>query len=138
MPRETKKLKIGGISGKGVPTEVVTKIVKNIIGPIYRNAFGPEGLLTMAVDNFFRMGRRDVYFARTTERCQLPGVHLNEGGKQIPGMPRPKLPKNKLLIIVQDDDDAFVKVEVALKDKDLNVLMTQAEFNYLKQHIRRI
>jgi hypothetical protein len=138
MSRKTKKLGISGISDKGVPTVVVQQIVKNIIGPIYRNAFGPEGLLTMAVDNFFRMGRREVYFARTTKSCILPGNHLNDGGKQILGMAKPRLAKGKLVIVVEDLDDPFVKVEVSLDKKELNVLMNKAEFNYFKQHIKRI
>lgn len=137
MPRKKPRLEIKSMF-KGSAPASMKEIVRKIIGPIYRNAFGPEATLTMAVDNFFRMGRREVYFARTIESCFLPGAHLTEGGKKILGMVKPKLPKHKLVIVVFDKDDPNVKVEVALDKKDLNVLMTQAEFTVFNQYLRRI
>jgi len=102
----------------------------------------PEGYdgdrLGYLMDLVFGVTSRELYFCRTTEAFDMPGEKYITGTKTQPGTGKRAIAENELLLVVYDDRMDYVKIEVCREKSENNYKLTTAQWNYVKQKLRRV
>lgn len=137
--KKVKKIE-SSLSKRGRRPQLILELAEKFFYPLL--GVVPEGMavdrMGYIMDLFFNTKNRHLYFCRTLEPFNMPGETYITGTKTRAGYGKRGIEENELLLIVEDDTLEYVKVEVCRGKSETNYKLSIAEFNYIKQKLRRV
>lgn len=139
--KQTRNLKkISTLTSRGKNTLTAVEIAKKFFLPMSKTVAVPEGSskFDALLDLFFNTATRHLNWYRVNESFDMPGEKYIAGGVTIAGTGKRRIEENELLLVVEDDNLEYVKIEVCRRKTQHNYRLLIHEWNFVKSKIRRV
>lgn len=127
------------LEARGTYSSTIMEIVKLFIYPLMSNFERYETTsesFNETLKTFFNEETRSVNWYRATKDFKIPGEKYVAGNLTKPGLGLRQIKQGDLLLVVEDLNLDFVKIEVCRKNSEENYKLKKHEWKFVKEKVR--